>query len=396
MKTSCLLTSISNSNEHVDATIDTDTGVVDTNDGSTINGVDGNSNDNSITTTQETTESPYYNMDDNGRPIGLRMDTILSSLQTPHSGRKFRPTHPEYKRKSKIRSRLKSILMKPWKREETNTDATTDSAYTKPNRRRKIFSRNNRRFTEGWYYRLTLPQYNESFVFIFSIEDAGRYLNNGQKSPLTLACMQLLGPNDTYLCQSDEDDTKYWGWKDAQSLGCTFQWKDEFLHDQTRRDGSNNKEDIREIAAMTPEEWKTAVQSGFQILPFHFQGRLNGHDGTLGGVKANQGIPGVASYDMKIKPVAGWGNYPPLGSSSSSSTSINGSTGTDTAGGDLLGKKQHYRQKSTAGWLASFPVFEPHWQITMANHRASGSVNWNGTVYEFEDAPFYGEKNWGE
>ena len=50
------------------------------------------------------------------------------------------------------------------------------------------------------YYRLTLPEYNESFVFVFSIEDAGRWVR-GKKSPLTLACMQLLGPDDTYLVQ---------------------------------------------------------------------------------------------------------------------------------------------------------------------------------------------------
>jgi len=31
----------------------------------------------------------------------------------------------------------------------------------------------------------------------------------------------------------------------------------------------------------------------------------------------------------------------------------------------------------------------------MAHARALGSINWNWTVYEFEDAPFYGEKNWG-
>ena len=31
----------------------------------------------------------------------------------------------------------------------------------------------------------------------------------------------------------------------------------------------------------------------------------------------------------------------------------------------------------------------------MAHARATGSCTWNGTVYEFNDAPFYGEKNWG-
>jgi len=33
------------------------------------------------------------------------------------------------------------------------------------------------------------------------------------------------------------------------------------------------------------------------------------------------------------------------------------------------------RQKSTAGWLAAFPVFEPHWQICMAAGLSTGTVN---------------------
>ena len=328
-------------------------------------------------------EQVTYYLDQNGRPVDHHksptllgvpihnsnnsMSTTFTSkminLQTPHSGRKFRPTHPATHKNSTVRSFIN-----------------------------KISFRNNRRFTEGWYYRLTLPQYNESFVFIFSIEDAGRYVRGNSssanlqkrrskldrlkrlvrrekvKSPLTLACMQLLGPQDTYLVQSDDDDTKFWGWKYAQGLGCTFEW----IH--------NNHTDI---AAMSPEEWREKVQTGFQILPFHFQGRLSGHDGTMGGVKANQGIPGCAEYDFEVRPVAGWGNYPPLSSSVGSESNVS-----TTANDD--------RQFSTAGWLANYPVFEPHWQITMANARASGTLYWNGTKYTFEDAPFYGEKNWGE
>jgi len=311
-------------------------------------------------------DSPYIT-DEYGRPTGVKESKL--PLQTPHSGRKFQPTHPSSFTSSRIRSRIRSILM-PWKR-SIGKHQSSANGIKKANR--KLLSRNNRRFTEGWYYRLTLPEYNESFVFIFSIEDAGRYIK-GNKSTLTLACMQMLGPDDTYLVQSDEDDTKFWGWKDLLALGCTFDWKKECKNE-------SNEDSVRNIAAMEPTEWREAVESGFQILPFHFQGRLNGHDGSLGGVKANQGIPGSASYDFQVRPVAGWGNYPPLSSHSTTDTSIE--------------DNNSYKQHSTAGWLASYPVFEPHWQITMANARASGILNWNGTTYEFSDAPFYGEKNWG-
>jgi len=338
----------------------------------TASSIDGNESNNEINEKNKAasyTDSPYL-MDENSRPLGIREDSLLANLQTPHSGRKFRPTHPKYSSTSRLRSRLRSVLQ-PWKRKQTMHKSKMN----------RYFSRNNRRFTEGWYYRLTLPEYNESFVFIFSIEDAGRYVN-GKKSPLTLACMQLLGPNDTYLVQSDDDDSKFWGWKGAQALGCTFEWKNEFVNGN-----GENGESVKEIAAMSPEEWREGVETGFQILPFHFQGKLNGHDGTLGGVKANQGKPGIAEYEFDVRPVAGWGNYPPLSSSPTLSN--------ETSVSQSSQNNNRHRQYSTAGWLASFPVFEPHWQITMAHARASGTLNWNGTVYKFDDAPFYGEKNWG-
>jgi hypothetical protein len=307
-----------------------------------------------------------YLMDEKRRPIGLKNKL---HLQSPHSGRKFRPTHPNSSSTSGFQGKLRSVIRKLSMRKSKKPIWNA-------------LTRNHRRFTEGWYYRLTLPEHNESFVFIFSIEDAGRYVN-GKKSPLTLACMQMLGPCDTYLVQSDEDDAKFWGWKHAHALGCTFEWKKSFVEETGKNEYLSN------IAALTPEEWRGAVQSGFQILPFHFQGRLCGHDGMLGGVKVNQGKnKGIVEYDFEVQPVAGWGNYPPLSSSLD--------TNNVPSAKEHNEKNNHYRQLSTAGWLASFPVFEPHWQVTMAHARASGCLNWNGTVYNFNDAPFYGEKNWGE
>jgi len=352
-----------------------------------------------------------YLLDEYGRPTSIHQNSTLMVLQTPHSGRKFRQTRPELSdgsggdgsMRSRLRSRITQLLHHPWRRRHPRKQ----QRQRRSSRRHAITNR--RRFTEGWYYRLTLPAYNESFVFIFSIEDAGRILPNGTKSPLTLACIQLLGPKDTYLVQADEDDQKFWGWKHAQALGCTFEWKEDYL---AMIDGDANNDDSEDgggvrtgstkdyIAAMTPEEWREAVSSGFQILPFHFQGRLNGHDGTLGGVRANQGVPGWAEYDFSVRHVAGWGDYPPLLLNSTTTCTFDD----DDASSKNRWRSNHanntnrsnkYRQYSTAGWLASFPVFEPHWQITMAHARASGSVNWNGTTYEFEDAPFYGEKNWG-
>lgn len=50
----------------------------------------------------------------------------------------------------------------------------------------------------------------------------------------------------------------------------------------------------------------------------------------------------TARWEYSTQPIYGWGN---------------------------VGSKQ----KSTAGWLAAFPVFEPHWQICMAGGLSTGN-----------------------
>jgi tocopherol cyclase len=215
-------------------------------------------------------------------------------------------------------------------------------------------TRRNKRFFEGWYYRITLED-GASFAFIYSIEDPFLMNDNdgsssSKFSDLSLSCQQVMGPNDEYLVQADRDPAKFWAWYEQQGLGCVFDYKDD-AKDET-------------VTAMDPEEFNQRVKSGFQMLPTRLQGKLMGHDGSKGGVFEGQGVEGECTYDMEITPIAGWGD-------------------------EELG------QTSTAGWLASYEVFEPHWQVTMADGRATGSVNWKGQTYNFTNAPFYAEKNWG-
>ncbi len=255
--------------------------------------------------------TPYSRQENiNTRTIGL-YSTLRDAKrpypqQTPHSGRHFLPSHPAFRRKLKRR----------------------------------------RRFTEGWYYRLTLPDENISFAFIISIEDPGM-----KKSDLKLACIQVIGPSNGYLVQADRDDTKFWAWKHQQGLGYTFEYKSDPPDDDC-------------VTAMDPDEWRETVKSGFQVLPSRLMGKIHGHDGTKGGVLKGQGNPGFCHFDFTFTPLCGWGD----------------------ADGE---------QKSTAGWLASFAVFEPHWQVTTADARATGTVTWQNTTYNFQNAPFYAEKNWG-
>ena len=207
----------------------------------------------------------------------------------------------------------------------------------------------------SWYAK-KFEQIDASFAFIYSIEDpTPANQRNGKSSSLSMICQQIMGPDDEYLVQADPDPTKLWAWTEQQGLGCVFEYSDPSTATTT-------------TTVMDPDDFSKRVYSGFQMLPTRLQGTLHGHDGSLGGILKGQGIPGECTYDMTITPISGWGD-------------------------DELG------QKSTAGWLASYQVFEPHWQVTMADGRASGFVTWktnNDTkTFHFQDAPFYAEKNWG-
>jgi tocopherol cyclase len=265
-----------------------------------------------------THETTTLEVDESGGELEEPKDRLAYPQQTPHSGRHFRPSHPAYKR-TRWRSQL---LPRPSK---------------------------HRRFTEGWYYRLTIPEEEVSFAFIISIEDPG------QNSPLTLVCLQVIGPNDEYLVQGDRSDSKFWAWKNQQGLGHVFSY----------RDGFSNKDRMQFKTALKQSVWNEVVESGFQVLPTSLLGRLRGRDGTKGEILDTDGEIYSCDFSFAVEPLCGWG----------------GTTADE--------------QKSTAGWLSSFPIFEPHWQVTLADARATGSVTWKGTTYQFRDAPFYAEKNWG-
>jgi tocopherol cyclase len=187
-----------------------------------------------------------------------------------------------------------------------------------------------RRFFEGWYYRVTLPQLRQTFAFMYSIEDP-----SGTK-PHSGGAAQVLGIDDEYICRTFSDVNKFWASPEVLALG---HW---------------GKTDLQIKAKyLTPNEFTKQIQEGYQATA------------TL-----NQGIirdPKNGNYcrwEYEIKPIYGWGN------------------------------PKNYQQ-STAGWLSSLQIFEPGWQILMAHGLATGWIDWNGKIYEFTDAPAYGEKNWG-
>jgi tocopherol cyclase len=189
-----------------------------------------------------------------------------------------------------------------------------------------------RRFFEGWYYRVTLPQERQTFAYMYSIEDP-----IGGK-PHSGGAAQILGPDDEYLCRTFADVSQFWAWPHALGLG------------HGRPDSSSR---AHTPGYLQPEDFDQRIAEGYQATATHHQGKLQ-----------DPGSGMSAQWDYQIQPVYGWGDA-------------------------------DQPQQSTAGWLSQFQIFEPGWQILMAHGLATGWIDWNGRRYEFTNAPAYGEKNWG-
>jgi len=316
-------------------------------------------------------------------------DIKAYAQQTPHSGRHFLPSHPFYHSKRKNEQKLKRKKIKSFLYNRLINPI-----------RRPPYRIVNKRFMEGWYYRITLPQQqNQSFAFMFSIEDPQyEYQINKKKSSssTSLSAVQVMGPNDEYIVQCTNDTQKFWAHENCQAYGCTFEYKNKNTGYNNGNDNNDyyangNGNALLETSTSTtspaihPDEFYNQVQSGFQMLPTRLQGIVDGHDGSLGGVHPNQGVVCTCDFDIQIHPLSGWGDDP------------RNDDEDDYKNGQITQKRKRQKstQKSTAGWLASYSVFEPHWQVTLADARATGHATWNGTRYEFENIPFYGEKNWG-
>lgn len=155
---------------------------------------------------------------------------------------------------------------------------------------------------------------------------------------------QILGADDKYICQYTEESKNFWGSRHELSLGNTFTLK------------NNASSPTGEVP---PQEFNRRVLEGFQVSPIWHQGSIC-DDGRSEYVKTVKN----ARWEYSTCPIYGWG--------------------------DVKSK-----QKSTAGWLAAFAVFEPHWQICMAGGLSTGWIEWDGERFEFENAPSYSEKNWG-
>ncbi|HEY9626390.1 MAG TPA: tocopherol cyclase family protein [Coleofasciculaceae cyanobacterium] len=131
-----------------------------------------------------------------------------------------------------------------------------------------------RRFFEGWYYRVTLPDCGQTFAFMYSIEDpiGGQAYSGG--------AAQILGANDEYLCRTFPDVRQFWGWQNALGLG---HWRKSASPLSPRY--------------LEPEEFDRSISEGYQATATWHQGKL-----------ADPGTGQTARWQYQIRPVYGWGD----------------------------------------------------------------------------------------
>lgn len=157
---------------------------------------------------------------------------------------------------------------------------------------------------------------------------------------------QVMGPDKAYLVQHTDNTRIFWADRHELVLGACFKGKTGAVPRQL----------------LDGERFTRTVEQGYQAALTWHQGSLESDDSSAAGNLP----PTVKSvkWAYSTRPIYGWGD-----------------TGAD--------------QKSTAGWLAAMPVFEPHWQVLMAHGLSTGWIECDGKRYDFHDAPSYSEKNWG-
>ncbi|MBE9046793.1 tocopherol cyclase family protein [Pleurocapsales cyanobacterium LEGE 10410] len=129
-------------------------------------------------------------------------------------------------------------------------------------------------YFEGWYFRLTLPKSDQTFAFMYSIEDPlGNQSNSG-------GAVQILGTDETYLCRTFTDVEKFF----ADSNDLSF--------------GHWGKSDLTSAPQLlSPREFNQNITEGYQATASLNQGSI--YDPVR-----NE----YCRWEYHIKPVYGWGN----------------------------------------------------------------------------------------
>uniref|UniRef100_A0A7I4FDB0 Tocopherol cyclase n=1 Tax=Physcomitrium patens TaxID=3218 RepID=A0A7I4FDB0_PHYPA len=241
------------------------------------------------------------------------------------------------------------------------------------------FDGTSRRFFEGWYFKVSIPEVKQSFAWMYTSELPGSSeLTEGEvfdPSSTPSGAAQVMGADEEYLLQDAPTLKNFWAARHELALGNTYVskngvappksevdpkvWSIQFVFKRSHllRPGYSIRE--KRILLSVCNEFWDSVEEGYQVTPIWHQGCLR-DNGSTDFAKT----VGTVRWEYSTRPVYGWGS---------------------------IGE----RQLATAGWLAVMPVFEPHWQICMAGGLSTGWIEWGDRRFEFEDAPSYCEKNWG-
>ncbi|KAG0622271.1 hypothetical protein M758_3G085900 [Ceratodon purpureus] len=208
------------------------------------------------------------------------------------------------------------------------------------------FDGTSRRFFEGWYVQVVLPDVKQSFAWMYTSENPGSPVAGSVSAGSTSqsGAAQVMGADEEYLYQDASTLKNFWAARHELALGNTYIPKEGVAPPKSE---------------VNPKEFWDSVEEGYQVTPTWHQGCLRDNGRTDFATTVE-----TIRWEYSTRPVYGWGSV-----------------------GDS--------QLSTAGWLAIMPVFEPHWQICMASGLSTGWIEWGGRRFEFEDAPSYCEKNWG-
>ncbi len=130
------------------------------------------------------------------------------------------------------------------------------------------------RFFEGWYYRISLPQWDQSFAFMYSIDDpvGNKYYSGG--------AAQVLGENNNYLYRIFPDIKRFWA---SQKELALCHWK---------QDNLNRKPQVLESSIFTE-----TVTEGYQATATLNQGYIE-----------DPITNNYCRWCYDIKPIDGWGN----------------------------------------------------------------------------------------
>lgn len=79
------------------------------------------------------------------------------------------------------------------------------------------FDGSTRKFFEGWYFKVSIPECRQSFCFMYAVENPAfrtklNRFEEAQHGPRsTGVAAQILGADDKYICQCSDESQNFWG-----------------------------------------------------------------------------------------------------------------------------------------------------------------------------------------